>query len=325
MGSTDICGGRSSSWHEKDPTLLHPEHWRNARGVSLQDIRTYYLQNEQHSYAEHRVNDTSVEKAPWFIIEPPMDLTSSLCGVCKHINFEWLLRNQTGTNNGPIVLLQNMLASQSSCNFCHLATTALCNADGESRRPEDLLKDDEVICCFITSNFSTHTEDGPAMLSIWRRILGVTGGILAPVAQIQEIGDLDNQCFGRRISSRADPQLIKAWLTTCEKNHEDTPAQESLLRRQLTNSHLQLRLLDVEENCIVCQDHGTRYVALSYVWGKVTQLRLLLSNFDLLTAKGALSHDSLGAQLPRTISDAKQLAKNLGERFLWVGKQRNLF
>jgi hypothetical protein len=320
MDSSDICGGRSSSWLEQDSTLCHPEQWRNARGVSLQDIRTYYLQNEQHSYVEHRDVDTSVEKAPWYMIEPPADLIPTLCSVCKHINFEWLLRNQTSRNSGPVLLLQHMLASRSSCNFCRLAITSLCTADGASLQPEDLLQENEVMCCFLTSNFSTGAEDGPTIVSIWRRIFGVTGGFLAPVAQIQEIGDLENQCFGRQISSSADLPLIKAWLTTCEKEHEDTAAQQSLLHRQITGSKLQLRLLDVEDECIVCMDHGTRYVALSYVWGKVTQLRLLLSNFDLLTAKGALSHDSLGAQLPRTISDAKQLAKHLGERYLWVGK-----
>jgi hypothetical protein len=325
METSDARGHQPSGWLKKDPTIHHPELSSNLTGLSLQDIRTYYLRDERLQDIEDCAIDTAITTAPWYIAEPQSDLVSSLCDICKHVNFQWLLRNDTSTNDGPILLLQDMLASRSTCNFCRLATTALCTAEGEIRRFEELLVEDEVVCCCITSNFSTGMENGPAMLSIWRRILGVTGGILAPVAQIHEIEDFENGCLGRRISSTADPQLIKAWLDTCENNHEDTPTQKSLLHPQLTGSKFQLRLLDVQDDCIVCRDHDTRYVALSYVWGRVTQLRLLMSNFDTLTTKGALSHDGLGSQLPRTISDAKRLAASLGERYLWVGKHRHKY
>jgi hypothetical protein len=48
-----------------------------------------------------------------------------------------------------------------------------------------------------------------------------------------------------------------------------------------------------------------------------------MSNYDILTTKGSLSRSNLGAQLPRTISDAKKLVANLGERYLWIGKHRH--
>jgi hypothetical protein len=320
MDSLDGNGDHSSRWLQKNPTIRHPEIWPNSSGASLQDIRTYYLRNNHFTRPGDGDIDTSVTTAPWYMTQPQSSLTSPLCGVCKHINFQWLLRNQTRSNDGPILVLQDMIANRSSCNFCRLATTALCTADGEVRRLEDLDEGNNIVCCCITSNFSVSGTDGPATLSVWRRILSVTGGIIAPVAQIQAVGNVENKYLGRRISSSADPQLIKIWLNTCEKSHQDTPVQQSLLHPKLMGSKLQLRLLDVQDDCIVCRDHATRYVALSYVWGRVTQLRLLMSNFDVLTKKGALSHTNLGDQLPRTIADAKKLAANLGERYLWVGK-----
>jgi hypothetical protein len=323
MVSSDVDSQQPTFWLQKNPTIHHPDIGPSSSGLSLQDVRTYYLRNIQAPRSGTGDRDTSVISAPWFIARPQPSLTSSLCGVCKHIDFQWLLRNPTSTNDGPILFLQDMLANRSSCSFCCLATNALCTADAKARHFEDLEEGNEVVCCCITTHRTSRTSDGPATFSIWRRVLGLTQGIISSIVELQEVGDVEDGCLGRRISSSTDLRLVEAWLTACEKSHEDTSIQKSLLHPNLMGSTLQLRLLDVQNDCIVCRDHATRYVALSYVWGRVTQLRLLMSNYDILTTKGSLSRSNLGAQLPRTISDAKKLVANLGERYLWIGKHRH--
>jgi hypothetical protein len=324
MATSDIDSHQPTCWLQKNPTIHHTDISPSSSGLSLQDVRTYYLRNIQAPRPADCKRETSVTSAPWYIAQPQPSPTSSLCGICKHIDFQWLLRNPTSTNNGPILFLQDMLANRSSCNFCRLATNALCIADGTARRLADLDegKGNEVMCCCITTHRASRTSNGPATFSIWRRVLGSTQGIVSSVVELQEVGGAEAGCLGRRVSPSADLRLIQSWLTACEKSHEDTSIQKSLLHPKLTGSTLQLRLLDVQNDCIVRRDHATRYVALSYVWGRVTQLRLLMSNFDSLTTKGALSYSGLGAQLPRTISDAKKLVANLGERYLWIGKHR---
>jgi hypothetical protein len=307
----------SSRWLLKDAAIYHPQFWPESTGASLQDVRTFYMKDKDtFSGSEYSKIDTSVIRAPWYITEP-YDLL--LCEVCRHINFEWLLRNTATVLNGPIVLLRDMLATQSSCSFCSLAITALCTADGDTLEVEDLDEGDNIVLCCISSDVLTQASSSPAILSIWRRILGVTGGFRGQVGHIQEVGSSQDGCLGRRISSATDLQLIRTWLKLCEEVHKNNAEQGRLADPESKRSDLQLRLLDVQNKCVVNAKYGTRYVALSYVWGRVTQVKLLMSNLENLSTKGALSHDQLDTQLPRTIADAMKLVENIGERYLWVG------
>lgn len=61
---------------------------------------------------------------------------------------------------------------------------------------------------------------------------------------------------------------------------------------------------------------GTRYVTLSYVRDQAPVFELLQCNLDFLQTPGAL--DKIGPELPRTINDAMELVRSLGERYLWV-------
>ncbi|KAF1947552.1 HET-domain-containing protein [Clathrospora elynae] len=302
----------SNPWLRKDPTVYHPQLWPGSTGASLQDIRTHYLRIKNPDI------DPSVTAAPWYITDPEPTPSSSLCEICRHINFQWLLRNRTAAIHGPVLLLRDMLSNRSSCSFCRLAIIALCTADGANLRQDDLDDAEIVICCFVTSDKMSSDPASPAMLSVWRRILGVTGGFTGQAGHIQEIGSRQDGCPGRRISSCVDLQLVRNWITTCEELHKKNPEQVRLLGPRFAPSNLQLRVLDVREKCIVNKDYATRYVALSYVWGGVDQKKLLMSNLNHLSTKGAFSSDGLGSQLPRTISDAIQLTANIGERYLWI-------
>ncbi|EXJ89685.1 hypothetical protein A1O3_02752 [Capronia epimyces CBS 606.96] len=67
--------------------------------------------------------------------------------------------------------------------------------------------------------------------------------------------------------------------------------------------------------CIVETSQSSRYIALSYLWGKnFVQLFTTSKNLPKLSQPGALEKE----KLPRTIKDAIILTRLLGERYLWT-------
>ncbi|KAL2408068.1 hypothetical protein ABEF95_014608 [Exophiala dermatitidis] len=123
--------------------------------------------------------------------------------------------------------------------------------------------------------------------------------------------------FGRRISSPdlLDPDLIRQWIRDCETTHGND-CEESLVHPDLLGQPKNVfRVVDVEQMCIVETPQTSRYVALSYLWGKnFAQLFTTSKNLPRLSQPGALEKE----KLPRTIKDAIRLTKMLGERFLWT-------
>lgn len=123
--------------------------------------------------------------------------------------------------------------------------------------------------------------------------------------------------FGRRITSPdlIDPQVIRKWLHDCEKSHGEV-CEESLVHPDLLGAPKHIfRAIDVETMCIVEVPQSTRYVALSYLWGKgFIQLFTTSKNLPKLSQPGALERE----KLPRTIKDTIRLTKMLGERYLWT-------
>lgn len=59
-----------------------------------------------------------------------------------------------------------------------------------------------------------------------------------------------------------------------------------------------------------------RYIALSYVWGGVEQVETTMSNLKDFCVPGAFSQ--IAHSIPKTIRDAMEFVKQLGEKFLWV-------
>jgi hypothetical protein len=122
----------------------------------------------------------------------------------------------------------------------------------------------------------------------------------------------------RVVQPHIDPSLVKKWVKLCETHHEGTcTVKGSLIRTSDDNVGVKvLRLIDVEEWCIVEAVPGVRYLALSYVWGQVVpSFRLERHNLAELSIKGALIR--LRDKLPKTITDALDLVLLIGERYLW--------
>ncbi|KAM5387017.1 hypothetical protein ACJZ2D_000310 [Fusarium nematophilum] len=114
-----------------------------------------------------------------------------------------------------------------------------------------------------------------------------------------------------------DTVRILRWISSCERLHGSVCALPTGLSfaEAFRGLHL-LRLLDVDANCLVEMTRLDKYVALSYVWGAVSNFRLTKANRPALLKPGSLNN--ISGLLPETIKDAIVLTRRLGCRYLWV-------
>lgn len=92
--------------------------------------------------------------------------------------------------------------------------------------------------------------------------------------------------------------LISGWVNACVERHDGSclPVPTQKLDG--------IRLIDIESRTIVRYSPRCEYIALSYVWGNVTQ-----ETFKLGDKPG---------KLPRTLEDALLFTQKLGKRYTWI-------
>jgi hypothetical protein len=299
------------AWYAKDKSVFHLDLFpADSGGASLQDIRAHYLRDEEDE------SSIDVASEPWYIQKPSADQSRGLCDICSHIDIARLLTERVQQNHCPILVLRNVLAAREKCLFCGLVTEALCRANGQKVDVEELEEEDNVLGCWI------HYHPRYRTLSIYRRRIGVLSGVVGYFGEVHEVRE-DSALlpYGRRMnSSRADLELIKSWIRKCEQEHssQDTRDHKRYDPHLRNATWVDLRVVDVENDCVVTGSWDMRYVALSYVWGKVDQLQATVANAEELAEKRSLLRDKHKERLPTTIRDAMEFAKNLGERYLWV-------
>ena len=107
--------------------------------------------------------------------------------------------------------------------------------------------------------------------------------------------------------------LVRSWLSDCETHHHN-PCQPTMMEEAKSVSTM---FIDVVDKCLVDGKlHGTDYVALSYVWGQVANLKT--SKKDLLQFQTPGNISTSRSDIPRTIRDTMDLTRELGFRYLWV-------
>lgn len=109
--------------------------------------------------------------------------------------------------------------------------------------------------------------------------------------------------------------LVHSWLSTCEHEHSICN-KNKLANASPAMIALPFLLVDIKMQQIVSMPLSSRFVALSYVWGGVSQLNLTESLYSSLTQPGSLL--KYEDQIPRTIKDAMAVVTGIGERYLWV-------
>ena len=114
---------------------------------------------------------------------------------------------------------------------------------------------------------------------------------------------------GRNVLPKVNVDLIKQWMQSCNFQHNGCrlPALEAFREQNI-------RLIDVQEYRIILATMVEKYVTLSYVWGPATKPLLTQATLSQYSSPDGLK----GLKLPRTISDAMQVVKYLGKRYLWV-------
>jgi hypothetical protein len=106
---------------------------------------------------------------------------------------------------------------------------------------------------------------------------------------------------------------LKEWLKHCKTEHGPRCDQRILPDRYRTP--VDINLIDVENYCVVEKSTACDYFALSYVWGASITKTATTHNLQELQQTGSLRHNTI---LPKTLSDAILLTRQLGVRYLWV-------
>ncbi|KAK4215757.1 heterokaryon incompatibility protein-domain-containing protein [Rhypophila decipiens] len=127
---------------------------------------------------------------------------------------------------------------------------------------------------------------------------------------------LKQQCRKVLVGSHVNWSLGWRWLDDCLENHG-----AFCTRERAGSLPVGFRLIDVDRRCVVETQANSRheFVALSYVWGQQTDPTRLFatkSNRERLKIDGSLSV----LDLPKTVEDAIEACRQLGEVYLWVDR-----
>ena len=271
-------------------------------------------------------SQTVSEKAEWYIEDPsalPEHHPDYLCKTCRHIDLEFLFFESRLARTAPATDYIRLgplpeIARQTTCAFCRIvyATIKLrvdlerarlsSQDDGELQR---LLNAEWYLSPFRFYDpqyplgwqlFMRHSiydedqqEDTTHMLSSHPFALRVV---------------VDEPRGGRRLplADHLDFAWIQRTIELCELSTDMPP-------REL---EYPIRAIDTLRMCIIELSVYDEYVALSYPWGGVKQLRLTTENEPSFVQPGSLTKSY--NQLAKTIQDAIVLVSKVGMRYLWV-------
>lgn len=240
-----------------------------------------------------------------------------LCNICQKINLQQYLFSDLCPGTITLGGFQEIF-KKSKCSLCRLIIQAL-NANS---RPYWKAGAYPTEVCYWGR------QDGrnrPSILEVWFDSTSETlpkgmsghstthGEILLLRSDSKDMSRRPIN-LGMRVGSHIDMHLISGWLKTCETTHGDKCESEKHKGLQTTTKPL--ILIDAAHRRLVKGDTSYRYIALSYVWGKVSTFQTVTANFAELQKNGALIR--LGNKLPRTIRDSIDVVAGLGESYLWV-------
>lgn len=121
--------------------------------------------------------------------------------------------------------------------------------------------------------------------------------------------------LGRLVEERqADPSRPQEWLKTCEDHHGSICQSLYHQHNPSEQPGAKIRLIDVNQMCLVKATMEAKFITLSHVWGAVPFLRLLRKNYLALHEIQEL----LFKELPRTFQDVIQFVRQLGYHYIWI-------
>jgi len=213
----------------------------------------------------------------------------------------------------------NEVQQRIGCPSCRLITAALAKSSALAA----MIGAEDIFIC-------TSRDEGALLIckaasaaqgSYHDRLLFDQGGslygrwVFGPGALLVHSDTYTPGSYGRLVKDiPVDPLRIRRWLEWCDAQHG--PSCKPSVKANVSSTASVLRLIDVFDMRIVKQQWSTKYFALSYVWGGIQQLCLLKSNRAALEEIGGLSKEI--HRISRTVRDAIEFTKLLGERYLWV-------
>jgi hypothetical protein len=259
--------------------------------------------------------DSGTKDEEWWIPNPPVlekDDPQYLCEMCRHVNFDVLFKTRGLPGNqipGPseiaVYAIEKLLRDDElNCAFCRLL-----------RRKLD---SDNLLSSKDPARFGSRPirfqvlDEGPGYAL--RLDVAFEDDDMAPVVPRFVIQKVDVECqlplLGQEVLERAALDQLKSWLHICEETHPPAVIQP------LKPNMLELRVIDVEKGCVVELEYPIRYTCLSYVWGGAIQTLYTAETKERYEKPGGLFQPEL--KLPQTISDAMEVTRAIGLRYLWV-------
>jgi len=107
-----------------------------------------------------------------------------------------------------------------------------------------------------------------------------------------------------------DLDQVKSWIEACDKWHGKHCNPKS------TDPLGPSWVIDTSLACLFRAGPGTRYVALSYVWGSSTSGQAQRDNIQQLQQCDSL----LGEDIPQSIRDVILVLRKLEQRYLWIDR-----
>lgn len=141
------------------------------------------------------------------------------------------------------------------------------------------------------------------------------------------VGDLVGEhayCARATFDEFIDFDGVRRWISTCDQKHGEYGSNcrptlfNPAVLPKIGKRQVDLKVIDVDNMCVVYTPLRCKYIALSYVWGTNRRTRLVLTthNEETLMQPGALANAR--NSIPNTILDAITVVRRLGERYLWV-------
>ena len=279
-------------------------------------------------------DNAKVPHRKWWIENPDAPCSedpSSLCDICRHINFRHLIFECTAwqvLEEIPLDSYSNILTKKARCAFCQLVKVTLDNWFGEGELPSRHEEKDVMISMISTTKWVDDTSK-PRHLFLWVKPNPYPNKGKIPDLRIHYAPEgswLDEKGMGRLVQSESlDYILALYWTRTCQKGmgiHKDDPSQSEEHQGLPAN----FRVIDVKAERVVCYKPGMEYVTLSYVWPSDGQLCLRgkddvvegSETLSKLMGPEGFSEVEFKNRIPQTIKDAMVLVGRLAYQYLWV-------
>lgn len=282
-----------------------------------------------HIYSKHSILrnmdfDISTE-SPTFYHE--MDL----CNTCQSIDLESVTPQSLGTEDQVSIRSQH-------CQLCRLLLSKVHSLDkdnlpdhpakiekGEGVPEFSILVTGHIPKKYIQNQASLHEvlhlqisyyhpELGRRHIAVFYQTLQTIISIQDRLLSVQLGSNEANRGYGRRVEDDQTDVIFKEWLRLCNSSHPLCKGSSGRTKVQPKR----LWVVNVREHRVMMAPPNCEYVALSYVWGPVQPLRLMMGNADELQEVGALKRQEFHSGIPQTIKDAMLTTLAVDMEFLWV-------